>query len=72
MSHHREGRRRRLHLLQTFADGLGGPHLEAACFHGARQPLQERLVVLHDQQRALGLGDLVRISIIARFIRCPI
>ena len=49
------------------ATDLGGRHLEAARLHGARQPLQERLVVLHDQQRALGLGDLVRrMSIIAR------
>src|SRR5258708_33438615 len=36
----RSGWRRGLHRLQTFADGLGGPPLEAACFHGARQPLR--------------------------------
>ena len=30
-------------------------HGEAAGFHGARQALEERLVVLHDQERAVGV-----------------
>ena len=32
-------------------------HGEAARFHRARQPLQKRLVVFHDQERAVGLAQ---------------
>ena len=42
-------------VRQTIADAVAGGHREAAGFHGARQPLQKGLVVLHDQERAVGL-----------------
>ena len=52
---HGEGRRRLADLRQAVGDAVAGGHGEAAGFHGARQALQKRLVVLHDQERAVGV-----------------
>src|SRR5665647_764858 len=48
--------RRPADLRQAIGYAVAGRHREAAGFHGAREPLQERLVVLHDQERAIGVA----------------
>ena len=53
--HHCEGGSGLADLRQTFGHAVARGDGEAAGFHGARQPLQERLVVFHDQERAVGL-----------------
>ncbi len=42
-------------LGETVRDAVTRRHRKAARFHGARQALQKRLVVLHDEKRAVGL-----------------
>jgi hypothetical protein len=52
-----EGRRplgRRRHPARH---AVGGGNDEAATFHGARQPLAQRRIVVNDQQRPVGLGQ---------------
>ena len=50
---HRIGRRIGARLGDRLLDALGRLDHEAAAFHGARQPGQERLVVIDDQQRGV-------------------
>ena len=49
-----EGRRALFHLLEPVGHGFRGRHHEAARLQGAGEPRHERLVVLHDQQGAVG------------------
>ena len=51
----REGRRGLADLRETVRDGVAGRDRKAAGLHGARQALQKRLVVLHDEQRAVSV-----------------
>ena len=65
--HHGEGRRGCIDLRQPVGHGVAGCHREAAGFHRARQALQKWLVVLDDQQRAVGeigqFGDGVQVRV---------
>ena len=54
---HREGRRAALDARQPVRHRFGRGHGEATRFHGTRETLQERAIVIDDQQRAiLGIG----------------
>ncbi len=50
---HGEGGRGGFELHQPLGDRFGGSDREAAALHRAGEPLQERLVVLDDQQRTV-------------------
>ncbi len=48
------------HLREPVGHALRRAHREAAGFHGAGEPLEERLVIVHDQDGPIldGLGKL--------------
>src|SRR6516162_9825234 len=52
---HRESRRALADLRQPLGDAVTGGHGKAARLHRARKPFEERLVIFHDQKRAVGL-----------------
>ena len=43
-----------VHRGETLGDAAAGLHDKAAAFHGARQPLQKRFVILDNEEGAIG------------------
>src|SRR3954451_595620 len=65
--YHGKGRRRLADLRQTLRHAVAGSHQEAAAFHRPRQSLQKWPIILHNQERAVGVarqfGDGVHVEI---------
>ena len=76
---HRVSRRVVLHPRQTVRDAVRGRNLEAAAFHGAREALQKRLIVVDDQKLLVGskavggsVGHRKMLHVLLRGVKTPL